>query len=329
MKIAVTGIKPTGTPHIGNYFGAIKPALQMSKECQSFYFIADYHALNTIKNKQDMKTMCYEVAAAWLSCGLNPEEVVFYKQSMVPQTIEIANILANFTPKGLMNRAHAYKAVVQKNAELNRDLDDGVNMGLFTYPILMAADILQFQAAQVPVGKDQKQHIEMAADIAQAINFVYQKELFKIPEPVINENTKLITGLDGRKMSKSYNNTIPMFLPKNQLKKLIMRIVTNSQTVEEPKNPDECSIFALYKFFANETEIEDLANKYRAGGMGWGDAKKQLFEKVNGTLEPIREKYEELIKDKKAIDKILEEGSEKARYFANKTLRKVRKAIGF
>lgn len=327
-KISLTGIKPTGTPHIGNYFGAIKPALELVNDYNPFYFIADYHALNIIKDKQDMKQLCYNLAATWLACGLDPEKVVFYKQSMVPETFELEVILSAFTPKGLMNRAHAYKAKVDSNKNSGKDPDDGVNIGLFTYPVLMAADILLFDTDLVPVGKDQVQHIEMATDIAQSINYNYQKDLFKIPKPLIQKETQLVIGLDGRKMSKSYNNVIPLFLPENQLRKLIMRIVTNSQTVEEPKNPDESNIFSLYKLFATPEEIEDLKNQYLKGGMGWGYAKNILFEKINSHFKPMREKYNELISDKKYIDKILLEGSEKARFIASKKMRKLRRALG-
>ncbi len=328
-KISVTGIKPTGVPHLGNYFGAIVPALRLASEYNAFYFIADYHALNSIKDKKTMQDYCYQVAATWLACGLNPEEVVFYRQSQVPETIELHTVLNCFTPKGLMNRAHAYKAIIQKNKELGKDTDDGVNMGIFTYPVLMAADILQFQADVVPVGKDNFQHIEMAVDIAQAINHNYQKDLFKIPKAIARENTQLISGLDGRKMSKSYQNTIQLFMPENQLKKTVMRIVTNCQSVEECKNPDNCNIFAIYKLFASDAEIAELTGRYKAGGMGWGDAKMALFTAMNNHIKPMRDKYDEIIKDKKQIDKVLAEGAEKARYFANKTLKKVKKTVGF
>lgn len=327
-KISVTGIKSSGIPHIGNYFGAIKPALKLAEQFDAFYFIADYHSLNTIKNKDDFKKLYYEVAATWLACGLDPEKVVFYRQSSVPQTFELSIILQCFTPKGLMNRAHAYKSILQKNQEAGNDPDDGVNIGLFTYPILMAADIMQFDADFVPVGKDQKQHVEMAADIAQAINFNYRKELFKVPSGYFEEQTQTIVGLDGRKMSKSYHNTIPLFLPANQLRKLIMRIVTNSQSVQEPKDPDSCNIFSLYKLFAEVSETEALRQRYLTGGMGWGEAKDALFSVMERTLNPMRGKYEELIDNKKYIDQIIETGSEKARYFASKKLNKVRKALG-
>ena len=327
-KIAVTGIKPTGMAHLGNYLGAIKPAINLAKDYETRYFIADYHALNSIKDKDKIKEYIYDIAATWLACGLDPDKTLFYRQSLVPETFELATILSAFTPKGLMNRAHAYKAKVQENKKQNKDEDFGVNMGLFTYPILMAADILLFNCDLVPVGKDQKQHIEMTVDIAQSFNHVYCKDILKIPQPLIKENTKTVTGLDGRKMSKSYNNYIPLFLSKKKLKKTIMKIVTNSQSVEEPKDPTTSNVFALYKLFADEKQQKVMREKYLAGGMGWGHAKKDLFELINSELEPLRKRYNEIISDKSYIDKLLREGSEKARNIAASTLSKVKQTIG-
>jgi tryptophanyl-tRNA synthetase len=327
-KISLTGIKPTGALHIGNYFGAIKPALELARDYDARYFIADYHALNSVKDSKELASYIREVAAGWLAAGLDPEKVVFYRQSSVPETFELSTILMSFTAKGLMNRAHAYKAAVQANNEKGEDPDAGINMGLYTYPVLMAADILLFDTDVVPVGKDQVQHVEMAQDIAQAINFNYKKELLVIPQALIQESVAVIPGLDGRKMSKSYNNTIPLFTPEKQLRKLIMRIVTNSQTVEEPKNPDTCQIFALYKLFATKEEQDTLAQRYRAGGMGWGEAKEALFQVVNRELSPMRERFEGLIADPEGLDKTLQEGAEKARAIACKTIARLRKAIG-
>ena len=326
--VALTGIKPTGTPHIGNYFGMYKPAIELAKDYDARYFIADYHALNSLRDPKLLKQYTYEVAASWLACGLDPEKSILYKQSAVPQTFEITTILMAFTAKGLMNRAHSYKASVAKNLENGKDPDYGINMGLFTYPVLMAADILQFDSDVVPVGKDQMQHLEMTVDIAQTINHNYKTQLFKIPKPLVREETGIIVGLDGRKMSKSYNNTIPMFLPSKKLRKLIMKIVTNSQTVEEPKDPDSSNIFALYKLFANKEEIEALRQRYLAGGMGWGDAKKALFEKMDEYLSPMRQKYEELMNNKDYIDEILEKGAEKAREIVSKKINEIHKVIG-
>jgi tryptophanyl-tRNA synthetase len=327
-KISCTGIKPTGTPHIGNYFGAIKPALELTKDYDARYFIADYHALNSIKDPVEIKNSTYEVAAAWLACGLDPAKALIYRQSSVQATFELSTLLMAFTPKGLMNRAHAYKAITADNLENKRDADDGVNMGLFTYPILMAADILQFDSDVVPVGKDQAQHLEMTVDIAQNINYNYKKELIKIPQALIRDSVATIPGLDGRKMSKSYNNYIPMFLESNKLRKLIMKIITNSQTVEEPKDPDTCNIFSLFKLFATNTEIATHRKKYLAGGMGWGSAKKELFEVVDRTLSPLRKRYNEIISDKSYIDKILDEGSLKAQEIASQKMNFLRKEIG-
>ncbi|MDD3807946.1 MAG: tryptophan--tRNA ligase, partial [Candidatus Marinimicrobia bacterium] len=309
-KVSLTGIKPTGIPHIGNYFGAIRPALELSKEYEARYFIADYHALNSVKDPHLLKEMVYEVAATWLASGLDPEKVLFYRQSDVPETFDLAMILMAFTPKGLMNRAHAYKSAVQENEQAGKDPDDGINMGLYTYPVLMAADILLFDTNVVPVGKDQKQHVEMAADIAQSLNRTVGKNLLVIPEAKISESTQTVVGLDGRKMSKSYNNTISLFLPSKKLHKTLMKIVTNSQGVEEPKDPETSHIFTLYKLFATPEQQKKLAQRYRAGGMGWGEAKQELFEVMDTYLAPMREKYYAIIDDKEHIDKILKEGAE-------------------
>jgi tryptophanyl-tRNA synthetase len=327
-KISLTGIKPTGDLHVGNYFGAIKPALELANEYDARYFIADYHALNTIKDPKELNSTIRQVAAGWLAAGLNPEKVIFYRQSSVPEIFELSTMLMAFTSKGLMNRAHAYKAAVQENSEKGDDTDAGINMGLFTYPVLMAADIIIFDSDVVPVGKDQVQHIEMAQDIAQSINANYGKQILKIPEAAVQENVAVVPGLDGRKMSKSYNNTIPLFAPEKTLHKTIMRITTNSQTVEEAKNPDESQIFQLYKLFADDDEQAALASRYRAGGMGWGEAKGELFRVVNRCLTPIRERYEQIITDTPALDKILAHGAEKARPIAAATINRFRKAIG-
>ncbi|GAB1468833.1 tryptophan--tRNA ligase [Candidatus Cloacimonadota bacterium] len=327
-KVALTGIKPTGIPHIGNYLGAIAPALKLSESCEARYFIADYHALNSCKNPDEIRQMTVEIAAAWLASGLDPETMLFYRQSDVPETFELLTILLAFTPKGLMNRAHAYKAMLANNAEAEKDPDDGVNMGLFTYPVLMAADILLFDPDFVPVGNDQFQHVEMAQDIAQSFNFVYGTEAFRIPQPLAHEDSKTLVGLDGRKMSKSYNNTIPMFAPEKQLRKLIMSIVTNSQTIEEPKDPDTCSIFSLYKNFGTAEQIAALRLRYQAGGMGWGHAKQELFEVMNAHLSPLRERYTSLMQNPAAIHQTLKTGGEKARELAAQKIIQLRKIIG-
>ena len=330
-KIVLTGIKPTGVPHLGNYLGAIKPAIELANkpDYEARYFIADYHSLNSIKDPEVLKEYTYEVAASWLACGLDPDKTLIYRQSDVPETFELTTMLMAFTAKGLMNRAHAYKAQVDMNVEKNNPPDHGINMGLFTYPVLMAADILLFDTNYVPVGRDQKQHIEMAQDIAEAVNHNYGRDLLTIPEPRIGEETQVVTGLDGRKMSKSYGNTISLFLPEKKLKKTINKIVTNSQTMEEPKDPENCSVFALYKLFTSEEEQKKLAETYKAGGMGWGYAKNELFEKINHVLTPVRNRYEELMADKSVIDRILAEGSVKARVLAAEKIKALREAMGF
>ena len=327
-KVSLTGIQPTGSLHIGNYFGAIKPALDLSQTYDARYFIADYHALNSMKNPSELHGCIREVAAGWLASGLDPEKVIFYRQSSIPEVFELSTMLMAFTSKGLMNRAHAYKAAVQENHAKGEDPDAGINMGLFTYPVLMAADIVLFDSDLVPVGKDQIQHIEMAQDIAQSVNANYKKEILKIPQASVLEDVAIIPGLDGRKMSKSYNNTIALFLPESDLKKTIMRIVTNSQGVDEPKDPDTCQIFSLYKLFSTDQEQAALADRYRAGGMGWGAAKEELFNAANRMLTPMREKYNAIMADTKTLDAILARGAERARPIAAATLKRFREAAG-
>jgi tryptophanyl-tRNA synthetase len=327
-KIALTGIKPTGTPHVGNYFGCVKPALALTSEYDARYFIADYHALNQIKDPKALNDNIRQVAATWLACGLDPEKSLIYRQSSVPETFELTTILMAFTSKGLMNRAHAYKAAVQANQEKNDDPDAGVNMGLFTYPVLMAADILLFDTDIVPVGKDQVQHVEMAQDMAQALNFNYKTEALHIPQAVVQPDLAVIPGLDGRKMSKSYGNTIPLCMEEKALRKLTMRIVTNSQGVDEPKDPTICPVYALFSLFATAEEKADLAQRYRAGGMGWGVAKEALFTVMNRELTPIRDKYNAIMADPVGLDKTLAEGAAKAREIASRTVGRLRKVVG-
>jgi tryptophanyl-tRNA synthetase len=327
-KISLTGIKPTGDLHIGNYFGAIKPALELAKEYDARYFIADYHGLNTMKDPVELNSTIRQVAAGWLAAGLDPEKVFFYRQSSIPEVFELTTMLMAFTSKGLMNRAHAYKAAVQENTERDNDPDAGINMGLFTYPVLMAADIIIFDSDVVPVGKDQMQHIEMAQDIAQAVNANYGKQVLVVPQAAVQENSAVVPGLDGRKMSKSYGNTIPLFAPEKVLKKTIMRVVTNSQLVDEPKDPESSQIFLLYKLFATAEEQAALAVRYRAGGMGWGDAKEELFRVANRELAPMRERYDAIMADIPTLDKILAQGAEKARPIAAETVKRFREAAG-
>jgi len=327
-QIVLTGIKPTGMPHIGNYLGAIKPALALSEKYESRFFIADYHSLNTIKDPQELRDYTYEIAACWLAAGLDPDRTLIYRQSDVPETFELTTMIMAFTPKGLMNRAHAYKAQLDRNREKGKPDDHNVNMGLYTYPILMAADILLFDTNYVPVGRDQVQHIEMAADIAEALNRNYKETLLTVPEAYVSESTQTVIGMDGRKMSKSYNNAIPLFLPEKKLKKLLNKIVTNSQEVDEPKDPETCNVFALFKLFATPDQQAALAERYRAGGMGWGHAKAELFEVMNAVIKPMREKYDALMADKSVIDKILDAGAFKARELASEKIAHMRRVMG-
>lgn len=327
-KIVLTGIKPTGMPHLGNYLGAIAPALNFGDQYETRFFIADYHSLNSVKDGETLRNYIYEIAACWLACGLDPEKSLIYKQSDIPEVFELTTLIMAFTSKGLMNRAHAYKACVDVNKAADNPVDHNINMGLFTYPVLMAADILMFDSDLVPVGKDQVQHLEMAADIAEAVNRNYGKDLLKSPKAFVSDDTKTILGMDGRKMSKSYGNTIPLFIPEKKLKKMLNKIVTNSQGVEEAKDPETCTVFNLFKLFSTAEQQETLAKRYRDGGMGWGDAKGALFEAINKTIGPFRERYDELMADKSVIDKILAEGAEKARVISRAKIQMLRKEIG-
>ena len=325
-KIVLTGIKPTGMPHLGNYVGALKPLIEQSQTHKTFMFIADLHALNTIHDAKQIKQHTHEIAALLIALGLNLENAVLFRQSDIDEIYQLNTFLMNVTPKGLMNRAHSYKAMMDKNTANGLDIDAGVNMGLYTYPILMSADILLYNADIVPVGADQKQHVEFARDIAGHFNTIYG-ETFKMPEPVIGRETGLIPGLDGRKMSKSYDNIIPLFAPEKELKKKIMRIITDSKTPEESKNPDESTIFQLYRHFATDEQIAEFAEMFRRGGMGYGSAKTILFDKINSVLEAPRTEYERLMANPDEIDAILAKGAERAKAVAQKTLARVKKAM--
>lgn len=330
QKISLTGIKPTGTPHLGNYLGAIRPALELTKTYQTYYFIADYHAMTlpAMHQASTLRDSIYQVTATWLALGLNPEESFFYKQSDIPEIFELNWILSCFTPKGFMNRAHSYKDKTAKNLAEGLDCDEGINMGLYGYPCLMNADILLFGSSVVPVGRDQKQHVEFARDVAQRFNSQYQKDLFTLPEPLIREETDVIPGLDGRKMSKSYGNTIEIFLDAKELKKRVGKIVTNSLGVEEPKNPDTCNVFALYRLFATPSQSDALAIRYRTGGMGFGHAKVELLDVLEETFARAREKYLALLADLPALDRLLAYGALRARPQAKEMLSRVRSTIG-
>lgn len=325
-KIVLTGIKPTGTPHVGNYVGALKPLIEQSQTQKTFMFIADLHALNLIHNASLIKQHTYEITAMLVALGLNLDNAVLFRQSDIDEIYQLNTLLMNITPKGLMNRAHSYKAAMDKNIASGDDVDAGVNMGLYTYPILMSADILLYNSDIVPVGADQKQHVEFARDIAGYFNHTYG-ETFKLPTPVIGRDTGLIPGLDGRKMSKSYDNTIPLMAPEKELKKKIMRIITDSKTPEEAKNPDESTIYQLYKHFASESEISEFAEMFRAGGMGYGTAKTILFEKVNSVLSDARMEYERLMANPDEIEQILQRGASRAKPVAEQTLARVKKAM--
>lgn len=328
QDIVLTGIKPTGAVHVGNYVAAIKPALRLAKDshCTPLYFIADYHGLTFIQDKELFRHLSYGIAATWLAMGLDPERVVFYRQSDVPEVFELHWILSCVTPKGLMNRAHAYKAIVDKNGLAGADADAGVNMGLYTYPILMAADILLFQSDKVPVGKDQIQHVEIARDIAESFNKQYG-DTFKLPSYVVDDSTAVIPGLDGRKMSKSYSNTIPLFASAEELRKRISKIKTDSTPPGEPKDPDASNVFLLYKAFAAPEQAEALRQRLLEG-IGWGDAKQELFQVMNAYLEEPRQKYQELMANPGQVDEILQEGATKARALAAPLLERVKERVG-
>lgn len=329
-KIVLTGIKPTGEPHLGNWVGAIKPAIELAKlsDHQAFYFIADYHALTGMKNATDLRHFTYSVAAAWIALGLDPQQVVLYRQSDIPEVFELNWILACFSPKGLMNRAHAYKAQVQRNQELGvDDIDSGINMGLYTYPILMAADILIMRAKWVPVGRDQQQHVEIARDLAQSFNHQYGTPMFPLPDALIDEGGAVMTGLDGRKMSKSYGNTIPLFGSAEELRKLVFRIATDSSRPGEAKNPDLSTIFQIYRQVANDQQVEAMRQAYLQG-IGWKDAKQALVDVLEESLRGPREHYTKLMEHPQELDKIFAQGALRAREVAIQTLADARAAIG-
>jgi tryptophanyl-tRNA synthetase len=326
-RIALTGIKPTGTPHLGNYLGMIRPALELAKTYQAMYFIADYHALTTTVGDK-LTEQTYDVAAAWLALGLDPGEVIFYRQSDVPEVVELAWILACFTPKGLLNRAHAYKAAVDQNQEAGRAPDDGINAGLFGYPVLMAADILMMGTEAVPVGQDQRQHLEMTRDMAEAFNREAGSAVLTVPEAVIREEVATILGLDGRKMSKSYDNIIPIFAPPDQLRKLVMRIVTDSRAPEEPKDPETDNVFGLYRHFAPPEMTAALRERYLHGGVAYSAVKEELYQLLEETFGPMRRRYQQLVADRAYLDGVLREGAKRARAMAIPLLERVRMAIG-
>lgn len=318
MRI-LSGIQPTGVPHLGNYFAMMKPAIELQNQGEAFLFIADYHTLTTTPNPDDLRKQITELAADFLACGLDQEKAIFFRQSDVPELTELAWVLSCLTPVGLLERSHSYKDKIANGIS--------PNCGLFFYPVLMSSDILMYKSNIVPVGKDQKQHVEIARDIAIKFNNTYG-ETFPLPEPKIKENVATISGTDGRKMSKSYGNTIPLFGDEKQIRKLFMKIVTDSKTPEAPKNPDTCSIFALYKLFATEKQIEEMAAMYKAGGLMYGTAKQELFEMYKTYFDPFRKRREVITTDPQYIETILKEGAEKAGVIAKQTMKEVRKKVG-
>jgi tryptophanyl-tRNA synthetase len=324
----LTGITTSGAPHLGNYVGAIRPAVEASQsgDYDSFFFLADYHSLIKCQDPGIVHQSTLEIAAAWLALGLDPNKVTFYRQSDIPEIPELTWLLTCMTAKGLVNRAHAYKGAVQLNEENGDDADFGVTMGLFSYPILMAADILMFNAHKIPVGRDQIQHIEMARDIAQRFNHHYG-EHFVLPEAQVDDDVAVLQGLDGRKMSKSYGNTIPLFLSEKKLRKHINKIKTNLLEPGQPKNPDESTVFQIWQAFASAEQSSEMRTAF-ADGIAWGEAKQQLFELINGHLAEPRERYIELIENPVEVEDVLRAGAEKARVYSAELISVVRKAVG-
>ena len=335
----LTGITTTGTPHLGNYAGAIRPAIAASRDpgVESYFFLADYHALIKSEDPRRIARSRLEIAATWLACGLDPQRVTFYRQSDIVEIPQLTWLLTCVTAKGLLNRAHAYKAAVDKNLAEAQDPDAGVNAGLYMYPVLMAADILAFGAHKVPVGRDQIQHIEMARDIGQRFNHLYgdawravtgqSGEPLVLPEVHIDENVATLPGLDGRKMSKSYDNTIPLFASPAELKKLVMSIVTDSRAPGEPKDVEGSALFQLYQAFATPAQTAQMRQAY-AEGIGWGDAKQRLFALVDETVAPMREQYAQLIGRPAQLEEILQEGARKARQHTAPLLDGLQRAVG-
>ena len=327
----LTGITTTGTPHLGNYVGAIRPAIAASRETSNlpFFFLADFHALIKCQDPAAVKQSTKEIAATWLALGLDTDNAVFYRQSDIPEISELTWILNCICAKGLMNRSHAYKAAVDANLAENEDADKAITMGLFSYPVLMAADILMFGANKVPVGKDQIQHVEMARNMAQRFNHIYANKapLLTLPDYQVDDNVAVLQGLDGRKMSKSYGNTIPLFLTEKQLKKHINKIKTNLLEPGEAKDPDSSTVFQIWSAFASAEQTAEMRQAF-ADGIGWGDAKKKLFELVNSEIAEARERYNDLLERTADIEDILQQGATKARQFSQPLLNEIRTAVG-
>ena len=327
-KVSLTGIKPTGeradpsaggSLHLGTYFGAIRPALRLTEKYDSHYFIADYHALTSQRDPEVLRENTYDVAASWLACGLDPQKTLLYRQSAVIEVFELAWLLACVTATGQLERGHAYKDALARG--------DAPNAGVFNYPLLMAADILLYDANVVPVGADQKQHAELARDIAVRVNHLYGEDTVVVPEALVTE-APIVLGQDGRKMSKSCGNTIPLFAPPKALRDALMKLKSDSTPVEAPKEPEGAVVYELYKLVASEAQVQAMAQKLRAGGYGWGHAKQELFTELDALLAPLRARYLELRSDRPALEALLAEGENKARAIANRTMQRVRKAIG-
>jgi tryptophanyl-tRNA synthetase len=324
----LTGITTTGSPHLGNYVGAIRPAVAASRrsDVESFYFLADYHALVKCQEPERVQRSTLEIAASWLACGLDPEQVFFYRQSDLPEIPELTWLLTCVTAKGLLNRAHAYKAATDANREAGEDPDAGINAGLYAYPVLMAADILLFNAHDVPVGRDQVQHIEMARDIAQRFNHHYG-ETFVLPDAVTHDEVATLPGLDGRKMSKSYGNVVPLFADSKALRKLVMKIKTNSLEPGQPKDTEDSALYAIYRAFATPDDTAAVRERY-AAGIGWGEMKQLLFERIDAELAPARAEYERLIASPQEVERHLLAGAEKARAVCKPFIAEIRTRVG-
>lgn len=331
-KTILTGVKPTGTPHLGNYLGAIRPAILLGQQAVSaggkhYMFIADYHAINAEKDPAVLNQKLKEIACIYLASGLDPQKSVFYRQSDIPEIPEITTILYAYTPKGFMNKAHAYKASVDKNREAGKPDDDGINMGLYTYPTLMAADILSYDTDLVPVGRDQIQHVEIARDIAGAINAHYGKQLLHLPEYYIDNNVAVVPGIDGRKMSKSYGNVIPPFDDDKAIKKAIFSIKTDSRPMEEPKNPDEILVYEIYKSIATPQQLQEMGDGLRQGKLGYGHIKNMLLDAVITEIKDAREKYNYYMAHYDVVEDLLAQGAAKARPVAQETLKRLKDAV--
>ena len=318
MRI-LSGIQPSGRLHIGNYFGMMEPSIALQDEGEAFYFIADYHSLTTISDPQTLRDNVHQVAVDFLACGLDPAKATFFRQSDVPEVTELSWILSTITPMGLLERCHSYKDKTARGLEATH--------GLFAYPVLMAADILIYDSNIVPVGQDQKQHVEVTRDIAQKINHRYG-EILTIPEPRIREAKAKVPGLDGQKMSKSYNNTLEIFGDEKPSRKKVMSITTDSTPVEDPKDPDNSIIMELFRLFANESEIAEMESDFRRGGVGYGDLKKRLFAAYHDHFASMRQRREELLDAPDHVEEILKSGADKARALADQTLNRVREAVG-